>query len=545
MTKKVKFVLIQPFSLFSNYLDMENSVPTQLLYLASSLREKLRNSNISHSIEIINLIDFKELKPLKIEDFTEYLNKFADFLKKYDDGSDLIFGISVFTSNYYLCSISIMKIIRNLFPNSLICVGGCHANYVPEDFIIEEGKLIDSQTTEFPENYKLVDYIFLGESEISFSNTMYKLIIESKTKSNKFESTKIIRSDIIKDLNTLPKLDLSFYNFKAGEIYQIPIYFSRDCPYNCSYCSEYRYIDSKGQRKKWRLCSPEFAYEQILETSKFIKENLKKKGVKARLQICDPLFGYPNWRIKLYKLLIERKFEEELYAELRVDQFNIANEMQYLIQLNFALEFGFESASPRILEIMNKTNNPNKYIQKMEKIVDAFQENNIYCLINIIIGHPGENSKSLNETMEFMNRITEKTTVVLPFFFKYLFSLGSGIYNDMNYYEIKYGTKFYSKKYWKHPLCSYIAAGNVDPSTELTLFPLLNESFPLIKNIYQNVKKNLKILKMGDIAEQFKNNMIYKYAPMWKLFPKRFEEFRDKKTNLIDLNNRFWDILLA
>lgn len=65
--------------------------------------------------------------------------------------------------------------------------------------------------------------------------------------------------------------------------------------------------------------------------------------------------------------------------------------------------FGFESASQRILKLMNKTEDTSTYVELAEKIVKVFNDLQIQVHFPLIIGFPTETSSDRNETFRFMN----------------------------------------------------------------------------------------------------------------------------------------------
>lgn len=64
--------------------------------------------------------------------------------------------------------------------------------------------------------------------------------------------------------------------------------------------------------------------------------------------------------------------------------------------------FGFESASPRILELMNKYDFSFNYIEVAEKVVKTFEQEEINVHFSAIIGIPGETKKERQETIRFL-----------------------------------------------------------------------------------------------------------------------------------------------
>ncbi len=131
---KIKVLLVQPITIFTSAFDFKNTIVTHLLEIATNVNLRFsHNSRVS--VEVINLIDENIFRPDSVGQYDKHIKSLEQFLIKYNDGSDSIFGISCFSSNYYISSLVLAKVIRNLFPSSLICVGGYQVNYFANEFI--------------------------------------------------------------------------------------------------------------------------------------------------------------------------------------------------------------------------------------------------------------------------------------------------------------------------------------------------------------------------------------------------------------------------
>ena len=92
---KIKILLIQPISLFTSAFDFKNTIVTHLLEIATSV--KLRFTDNSRvSVEVINLIDENIYRPDSISQYDKHIKSLEQFLIKFNNGDDLIFGISLF-----------------------------------------------------------------------------------------------------------------------------------------------------------------------------------------------------------------------------------------------------------------------------------------------------------------------------------------------------------------------------------------------------------------------------------------------------------------
>ena len=110
--------------------------------------------------------------------------------------------------------------------------------------------------------------------------------------------------------------------------------------------------------------------------------------------------------------------------------------------------YGFESANKALLSEMNKTKNPAVYIDKMKKVLDFYKKiSDPYCRINIIAGFPGENQKTLQETIAFLEKNAFHSNIQInPTI--YINDPITYIYKNMDYYTKKYGSAFLWE-WWK------------------------------------------------------------------------------------------------
>ncbi len=67
-----------------------------------------------------------------------------------------------------------------------------------------------------------------------------------------------------------------------------------------------------------------------------------------------------------------------------------------------AIYFGIESGSEKVLKIMEKNANRNENLGAMKLCAEA----GVYSVIQLVIGMPGENDRTINETLEFTKQAT-------------------------------------------------------------------------------------------------------------------------------------------
>ena len=170
---------------------------------------------------------------------------------------------------------------------------------------------------------------------------------------------------------------------------------SRGCPYKCTFC----YHDFIGE--KFRMRSP----EKIVEEIEFI---MKKYGV-TNFGLGDDLATANRSKFaEICRLSADKKLNYTFGTAVRA---NLVNE-NFLITLKesgcTAIFMGIESASPKILEIMNKQvtieqqRNAVKLVKKHFGVINA----------SFIIGYPGETYETVQETIDFCKEMDVRPEVI-------------------------------------------------------------------------------------------------------------------------------------
>ncbi len=274
---------------------------------------------------------------------------------------------------------SVAKIARELYPDRLIVVGGYHPTARPVDF-------------QTPDN--ILDYLIRGEGELTL-----KQIAESFHSSGRPTETKIIDAPSVLPENFVdPNWDLiePFLQteFPSG-IRSVALFLSRGCPFDCSFCME------SLKERRWHPYPPEKAV-QLVQTA----VDRLKVGV---VNFGDACFGLRSqWRKEFFKRLIETKPSYWITFETRPEFFD-EEDIKLLSQLKVAIELGVESCSPTMLHLMNKTKNPDKFLEDFRRASRLFDQYGVIHMANIIFNHPGETEQTLNETFRFVDDMINTT----------------------------------------------------------------------------------------------------------------------------------------
>jgi radical SAM superfamily enzyme YgiQ (UPF0313 family) len=158
---------------------------------------------------------------------------------------------------------------------------------------------------------------------------------------------------------------------------------SRGCTHHCSFC----YHDIWG--KKYRLRSVENVIDEIRQMK--AKYNIDFIGL-----VDDNTIADDSWTAEFCKELASVGIHWGCHA--RVDQVNPDKLALMRASGCEYVGFGIESASPKILENMNKKADPEQAAQAVKWVREA----GIYANGTFIAGYPGETKETLAETARFM-----------------------------------------------------------------------------------------------------------------------------------------------
>lgn len=369
-------------------------------------------SLMSHVVDIadVEVIDFEMLfgypRSLnEIENFKEFVKK---VLKQ--KNPDVV-AISCYTSFDYLATIDILEICRYLYPEAILVVGGYHPTAIPEDFM---------------GNNSSVDYIIRGEGEEALRE-----IINNSGKN----MPKVILGKNL-DLSMEKPLRYDLYPYKADELY---ISLSRGCFHKCAFC-----VQSDDYINKYRKMDVERIKEKIDRASQYFPIK--------RLLFSDPIFGIDLEQTELLVEFLKEKYPHYSYwAETRIDR--LTEELiACLSQLKIDLHFGVESlAEDTLLNLMEKTRNPQHYNESFYKAVELCQKYSVLGLFGFIMNYPGEQAESSQYTLNQIRNVIQKYDEINVTFHinQYALYPGNKIYNMRHQLSEERGFFFPNDGWWR------------------------------------------------------------------------------------------------
>lgn len=335
-------------------------------------------------------------------DFDARRCSYSEMIKQIRDLSPDVIGISAVVSTAYRYAKELSLLIKQKMPDTVVVVGGG---------LSAAADVVLSNCT--------VDIVVHGEGEITFKELLKNIENERSLEGVKgisFKNNgKIITNpprELIKDLDILPfpdydllnldkyildmrkfvkerdygiseKIDQRVFDIKRSPKF-IRINISRGCVNRCTFC----YRNMPGIR----IHSFEYIGDLI--------EHFKKKYDIGHISFGDECFGPDKkWLWDFIKMIKERKFDLTYHITgMRVHAID-EGIMAALKEIGvWHIQFGFESGSQKILNIMEK----NTTVEQNVNAALLAKKNGINTIPFIIIGYPGETVETLYQTIKFL-----------------------------------------------------------------------------------------------------------------------------------------------
>ena len=309
-------------------------------------------------------------------------------------------AISCWSSLNYLASRHLAEKIKERNPDIKIIVGGYHPTLVGEDF--------EYENTPF-------DYVVRGD----IGNVLKVLGRHASESGN----PRLHKPDF---------LSYPYSRFRGN----VGIFLSTGCAFRCTYCMEYR--------KTWSACDVSEAIELIAH----LEERLNPRSI----LILDACFGLnKKWRKAFLLACTEREHSCGFWVQTRVDLID-GKDLEMLSKLKIKIDFGVDSLSRTMLRIMNKTKEPEAYLEKFLALSKKCSELGIEHDAYLIFNHPGESEKTVEEHEAFFRtrvmpdlgngtlRVSSGTFSLFP---------GSYVYDHLDLFREEYGTSVEHPAWWK------------------------------------------------------------------------------------------------
>ena len=373
MNKKILLINPPPNDF---YKDMSIIFPNGGLLLLGELCQKR-----GCTVRILEMV----AENIKIEDLRYIVSSFRP---------DIV-GISMNTFQVKW-SKNIIKTIKSL-GNMLVVVGGVHPTSV--------GKNILKETPE-------IDISVIGEGEHSFLEIVEGRPLE-EIEGICYDGCQTSKREHITDFSYIPLPNLDFVDLSKfdGTGYwgcsgkSMYIMASRGCPYRCIFCNKSLF------GYKLRVREPDAVINEI-------KHLHEKYNIEEIFFQDDILNQNRDWVTTIFNLLIKSNLNKEMTFmvafranEKLVDDGLLRLAKEAGVRIIF---YGVESGSQRILDNIKK----DIKVTEIKRAFKMTRDAGIETVASFIIGLPGENKKSIRETISLYKEIKPTyadITVATPF----------------------------------------------------------------------------------------------------------------------------------
>lgn len=380
-------------------------------------------------VELLDL-DLEPREPRHLERLLEELGPF------------LAVGLSCYSTFDYARVMALGRFLKTLYPDVPLVTGGYHASAVPEDLLFDGSPF---------------DVLVPGEGEEALVE-----VVEQRLGGGVVVPG-IRNPAVVEDLDPLPPYawDLlhRYWPEARSRGRKLQVYLSRGCPYECTFCMERA---KSGHR--WRAYSPERALDELERLATFTP--LEDWVV----NLADPLFGFDRaWRREVLRGIVDRRLLPWQYWTLtRVDDLG-EEDVELLARARFSVGIGLESGSPRMLRLMQKTRDPERYLEALRRLARLSRKSGLTWAANLVLGHPGETRESMEETLAFATELVDTAEETCGWLSLDPFRLypGSEVHRNMADYEARHGTRFHHPEWWRRGRDGPFLAEHLDPSSEL------------------------------------------------------------------------------
>ena len=317
--------------------------------------------------------------------------KVIDFLKK-KRGKYKLFGIGGMVTAYNYCK-WLSRVIKKYYPSSVIIAGGS---------LCTASELLLRNTD--------IDIVCIGEGEAVITEIMSSLCKNEGFEKipnicmKKGENIVYTKKELPLDINAipLPAWDLFDMNQYSKNSYLVPVktpsitmITERGCPFQCTFC--YRNFGRKTRHRN---------IDNVINE---IKTVIEKYHI-GHIDFLDEIF---NVNLAQVKALCKRIISEGIKVTWRcIGRTDLVEKetLQLMYEAGCRwIGYGIESGSQQMLDSMNKR----QKIQNIEQSIRMSREAGLIVTGTFIIGMPGENEQTIQESRDFFKR---NNIFNIPFF---------------------------------------------------------------------------------------------------------------------------------
>jgi radical SAM superfamily enzyme YgiQ (UPF0313 family) len=291
------------------------------------------------------------------------------------------------------------------------------------------------------------------------------------------------------NLDTLPFLRYDLYPDFLD--YAPHVEESRWCVFDCLFCTS----DAMSRGISYKSI-PRFVQELAYVKSLYREREASRRDGNGRDDLrfffaCST-FGLKRSRIEeLIRCMREANLGIRWRTETRADS-PVVEYLDELADVGLSvLDLGLESASPRMLRLMNKCQNPGAYLSQARRYIEkAGGMENLLLKINLIF-YPGETPLTVRETLAFLmdyadqiGGISAGPVMLYP---------GIALEDKLAGYAEQFGTQVVHGSFW-----DMVHAHPVNPSADFS-FDQLNVMAQIVSKMFCTPSNYFEVKKYGQL----------------------------------------------
>ena len=303
-----------------------------------------------------------------------------------------IYGITS-TSPQYPQALKILKVLRRRNTKARVVIGGAYPSSLP-DKCIQDG----------------FDFVVAGEGE----EAMLRLI----TNIEEEQAPGIVNATYIQEMDSIPfpgrhLIDINSFAYNIDDGRGTTLITSRGCPYTCSFCS----------KEVWQRGTRFHSTEYVISELEHI---IDKYDFKHFLFLDDTITIHKKRLLELCARMEPLNIKWRCYARTTTTR-----EMLIAMKKAGCVEIGVgvESGSQKILDIVDKK----ETVEQNSAFVELCKQVGITANVFIMIGLPGEDYETVEETRRWMERVRPDKfgfNIFMPY-------AGTPVYKNPDRYDIQ------------------------------------------------------------------------------------------------------------
>ena len=179
-------------------------------------------------------------------------------------------------------------------------------------------------------------------------------------------------------------------------------------------------------------------------------------------------------------------------------------DLELMSGLKVKMDFGIDSFSKSMLKIMNKTVDPQAFLEKFVRVSSICNQLGMLHDVYLIFDHPGETRETYAEFKQFFQDVVKPQLAGGHLRVKYQrfsFYPGNYIFNHQDLFAKKFGFKANDPEWWKQEGDHYLRSRDVVPSIDENGLPFhipLKETSRMVKAFNQKARQKALWQKLHD-----------------------------------------------